>query len=108
MLKGSFRDACNLYGFIKYNPARDLRLPRFDTVREDVKHLYTQEEIDKILNRFIDNDTFTCVFLTSCYTGMRPGEVCALTWDDVDLDKGIIKFRTTYMINLKMKKVDGF
>lgn len=91
VLKGSFRDACNLYGFIKYNPARDLRLPRFDTVREDVKHLYTQEEIDKILNRFIDNDTFTCVFLTSCFTGMRTGEVCALTWDDVDLDKGIIK-----------------
>ena len=30
-------------------------------------------------------------FLTSCYTGMRTGEVCALTWDDVDLDKGIIK-----------------
>ena len=39
---------------------------------------------------------------------MRTGEVCALTWDDVDLDKGIIKIRTTYMINLKMKKADGF
>ena len=93
VLKGSFRDACNLYGFIKYNPARDLRLPRFDEIREDVKHLYSQKEIDKILNRFIDNDTFTCVFLTSCYTGMRTGEVCALSWDDIDLDKGIIKIR---------------
>ena len=68
----------------------DISLPA-RVIREDVKHLYTQEEIDKILNRFIDNDTFTCVFLTSCYTGMRTGEVCALTWDDVDLDKGIIK-----------------
>ncbi len=93
VIKGSFRDACNLYGFIKYNPARDLRLPRFDEIREDIKHLYSQEEIDKILNRFIDNDTFTCVFLTSCYTGMRTGEVCALTWEDIDLDKGIIKIR---------------
>ena len=93
VLKGSFRDACDLYGFIKYNPARDLRLPRFDIIREDVKHLYSQEEIDTILNRFIDNDTFTCVFLTSCYTGMRTGEVCALTWDDVDLENGTINIR---------------
>ena len=91
VLKGSFREACNVYGFIKYNPARDLRLPRFDKRREDVKHLYTQQEIDLILNRFTDNDTFTCVFLTSCYTGMRTGEVCALTWDNIDLEKGIIK-----------------
>lgn len=93
VLKGSFRDACDLYGFIKYNPARDLRLPRFDIIREDVKHLYSQEEIDTILNRFIDNDTFTCVFLTSCYTGMRTGEVCALTWDDADLENGTINIR---------------
>ena len=49
VVKGSFRDACNVYGFIKYNPARDLRLPRFDKKREDVKHLYTQKEIaDKL------------------------------------------------------------
>ena len=93
VLKGSFRDACNIYGFIKYNPARDLRLPRFDKIQENIKHLYTQEEIDKILNRFKDNDTFTCVFLTACYTGMRTGEVCALTWNDIDLINGTINIK---------------
>ena len=61
-----------------------------DKVEEEVKHLYTQDEIDKILNRFIKNDTFTCAFLTSCFTGMRTGEVCALTWNDIDLKNGII------------------
>lgn len=91
VLKGSFRDACNLYGFIKYNPALTLRLPKLDKEKEDIKHLYTQEEIDTILNRFIDNDTFTCAFLTSCFTGMRTGEVCALTWEDIDLENRIIK-----------------
>lgn len=90
VLKGSFRDACDIYGFIKYNPARDLRLPKLDKRKNDIKHLYTQEEIDLILNRFTNNDTFTCVFLTSCYTGMRTGEVCALTWDNVDLKNGVI------------------
>ena len=91
VLKGSFRDACNIYGFIKYNPARDLRLPKLDRKREDVKHLYTQEEIDLILNRFMNNDAFTCIFLTSCYTGMRTGEACALTWNDIDFENATIR-----------------
>ena len=80
VVKGSFRDACDLYGFLKYNPAITLRLPRLDKEKEDIKHLYLQDEIDTILNRFKDNETFTCAFLTSCYTGMRTGEVFALTW----------------------------
>lgn len=91
VLKGSFRDACDLYGFIKYNPALTLRLPRMDIEYEDVKHLYTQEELDLILERFADNPTFTCAFLTSCFTGIRTGEVCALTWDDIDLENRVIK-----------------
>lgn len=93
VVKGTFRDACDLYGFIKYNPALTLRLPKMDIKKKDPKHLYTQEEINRILYRFRYNDTFTCSFLTSCFTGMRPGEVFALTWDDIDLDEGIISVR---------------
>ena len=87
VVKGSFREACNVYGFLKYNPSLTLRLPKMDKVEEDVKHLYTQEEIDKILKRFA---VFTCAFLTSCFTGMRTGEVCALTWNDIDFKEGTI------------------
>ena len=93
VVKGSFRDACDLYGFLKYNPAITLRLPRLDKEKEDIKHLYSQEEIDTILNRFKDNETFTCAFLTSCYTGMRTGEVFALTWEDIDLENGTISIK---------------
>lgn len=105
VLKGSFRDACDVYGFIKYNPARDLRLPRFDKRREDIKHLYTQKEIDKILLRFKNNNTFICAFLTACYTGMRTGEVFALTWSDIDLDNRIIKINKT--VYAKDKEANG-
>ena len=93
VVKGTFRDACNIYGFIKYNPALTLRLPKMDIKKNDPKHLYTQEEINKILFRFRFNDTFTCSFLTSCYTGMRTGEVFGLTWDDIDLEKGTISIK---------------
>lgn len=27
--------------------------------------------VKRFLNRFENNETFTCAFLTSCYTGMR-------------------------------------
>ena len=90
VMKGSFRDACNLYGLIKYNPALTIKFPRIENEIEDIKHLYTQEEIDLIINRFKNDDAFTCSFLTSCYTGMRTGEVFALTWDDIDFDNRII------------------
>ena len=93
VIKGSFRDACNLYGFIKYNPALTLRLPKINKYSEDIKHLYTKEEVDKILERFKDNITFICSFLTSYYTGLRTGEVFALTWEDIDLENGIINIK---------------
>jgi integrase len=93
VLKGSFREACDVYGFIKYNPTLTLRLPKIEDYKEDIKHVYTQEEIDLILNRLKNNDTFTCAFLTSCYTGMRTGEVFALTWDDIDFKNRVISIK---------------
>lgn len=39
--------------------------------------------------RFKNNYIFTCAFLTACYTGMRTGEVLALTWDDIDFEKRV-------------------
>ena len=105
VVKGSFRDACNLYGFIKYNPALTIRLPRMDIEKEEVKHLYTLDEVTKILNRFKGQDAFTCSFLTSCFTGMRTGEVFALTWEDIDLENQIIHIK--HSIYDKVKDENG-
>lgn len=93
VIKGSFRDACNIYGFIKYNPSITIRLPKIELIDNDVKHLYTNEEIDLIINKFKDNSSFICPFLTSYYTGMRTGEVFALTWEDIDFKNNIINVK---------------
>ncbi|MGM9879501.1 MAG: tyrosine-type recombinase/integrase [Bacilli bacterium] len=63
--------------------------------KNNVGHIYTKEEIEIIINRFNNNKAFVCAFLTACYTGMRTGEVFALTWDDIDLDNRIIKINKT-------------
>ena len=51
---------------------------------------------------------FITAFLTACYTGMRTGEVFALTWNDIDLDNRIIKINKTVYVKIKRKKEDGF
>lgn len=47
---------------------------------------------------------FICAFLTACYTGMRTGEVFALTWDDIDLENRIIKISKTVYAKDKENK----
>lgn len=102
VVKGSFRDACSLYGLIKYNPALFLRLPNIEKTIKSPKHLYNQEEIDIILDRFKNNEVFTCAFITACFTGMRTGEVFALTWDDIDLENIVVHVKH----NVYSKKKD--
>lgn len=44
------------------------------------------------------------MFLTACYTGMRTGEVCALTWDDIDFEKRVINVRHNVYSKVKDDK----
>lgn len=47
---------------------------------------------------------FICAFLTACYTGMRTGEVFALTWNDIDLENRTIKINKTVYAKDKENK----
>lgn len=95
VLKNCFRIATDIYGFIRYNPALTLKLPKIEDNNDFKKHLYNKNEINMILERFKDDDTFTCAFITSCFTGMRTGEVCSLTWDDIDFTNRVINVKHT-------------
>ena len=108
MIKSSLRDATYYFGFIKNNPAADLQISRvlsFGLKKNDIGHVYNNEEIKLILKRFTNNKVFITTFLTACYTGMRTGEVFALTWDDIDLDNRIIKVNKT--VYAKDKEENG-
>ena len=51
----------------------------------------------KKIMRFVeDNFTFRNLGIFICLsTGIRIGEICALTWDDIDADNGVIHIRKT-------------
>ena len=51
----------------------------------------------KKIMRFVeDNFTFRNLGIFICLsTGIRIGEICALTWDDIDTDNGVIHIRKT-------------
>lgn len=107
VIKSSLRDAAYYFGFIQNNPAGDLQIPRvlsFELKKNDITHIYSSEEINKIINRFNKNKTFVYSFLTACYTGMRTGEVFALTWNDIDFENKTIRVTKNAYYKRKNKK----
>lgn len=90
VIKGSFKYACYSLNLINENPAERVHAPRMNKIDKDPVHIFTQEEIEKILDRFKDSHSIYYSFLTAFYTGMRISEVYALTWDCVDFDKKTI------------------
>lgn len=70
--------------YVKVNPALNLTLPKYDVPPSDPAHIFTNEEINIILDRFKNNHCVYYAFLTAYCTGLRVAEVFALTWNDID------------------------
>ena len=87
VVKGSFKYVCYTLNYINTNPAEHVHAPRIDKIGKDPAHIFTQEEIERILDRFKGTHSIYYAFLTAYYTGMRVSEVYGLTWDCVDFEK---------------------
>ena len=90
VLKGSLGYATDVVGFIKVNPSLKVRLPKYDIPDSDPVYILSNEEVEKILERFSNNPCVYYAFLTAYYTGLRVSEVFGLTWDDIDFEKRTI------------------
>jgi integrase len=78
-------------GLIPRNAATGLKLPRI-----------TQEEIDPLsevetrrLLEAVRGDRLEALYVLALNTGMRQGELLALKWDDVDLERSVLRVRRT-------------
>lgn len=70
---------------------------QFPTEREKQSlEVLTRDNHRKLMQHIQKHFTFRSLGIYLCLsTGMRIGEVCALTWDDIDVDSGVVKISKT-------------
>jgi len=91
VLRASF-SAAEREGLITTNPAK--RVPTIRATGNEVKRRpFTLSEIRRVLDAAKDSEFYGLV-LAGIYTGQRLGDLARLTWQQVDLDKRIIRFVT--------------
>jgi len=88
VLSGALKSAVK-GGLIPRNPAPDAELP--DAVQPKVK-VWTAEQLGTFLDT-IEGQRLYALYHLAAFAGMRRGELCGVSWDDVDLDAGRIIVR---------------
>jgi integrase len=86
ILRSMFTQAVR-WGLLAVNPAANARPPR-----EQVKPIVPPDPaaVSKLI-RSLDGDTMLAAFVRmAATTGCRRSELCALQWDDFDLDRGVL------------------
>lgn len=88
-------------GKIPRNPAEATTPPKL--IKKEATFL-TVKEINDFLDR-VASDPWYPAFLVALGTGMRVGELAALRWENVDLDKGIIHVKeAVHLVKTRNKK----
>lgn len=81
IIREALSHAVNL-GYIPYNPADRVQAPRKN--KPDMKTL-SIEQADYVLKTYKDHRAYLPILL-AIKTGMRLGEICAIRWENVNLD----------------------
>lgn len=100
MLKKTLNEAIKRK-IIKENPIEDLKKPKSSQHREKVRALTTDEEMRLYKVLTTEDVNYSHQMLLSMLTGMRMGEINALTHDDIDLRFKTISVNKTMSRGLK-------
>jgi len=90
MLNRVFRAAVR-YNTLQFNPCNKVELPDKQVPRINALSRQDQHRLEKAA----DEDKEGLAVILSLYTGMRIGEICALRWENIDFNAGIIKVDST-------------
>ena len=70
-----------------------IKYPKGGSAVVSVLTVFEQSQLQSYLTENIDTQKLGV--LICLYTGLRLGEICALRWEDIDLNSGVIKIRRT-------------
>ena len=102
ILRMALKHAVIQYQFIESNPAENVPIPRPRKAPVDV---WTTGQMRTILAA-VKEDRYGPLFYVQAMTGARRGELLGLRWEDVDLEDGVIWFRTN-RVRVKGGYVEG-
>ena len=104
LLNSIFKEAINRE-YIYKNPLNVVLKPKSLKNDKKVEALTTEEQ--KQFLQAVKGEIYENVFMIALYTGMRIGEILALTPDDIDLDNNIISINKTLTKNKDGKYILG-
>lgn len=88
VLSGSLKYAVVPAQLLQSSPAEYIKYPKTQTERAEINRtVISVEDFNKMLDRFEFGNPFRYSLLIGFYTGLRIGEVYALTWDDIDFEE---------------------
>jgi len=88
--------------YIPRNPCDDTDPPK---VQRDEMQPLDPDQVRRLLDTSAKSppngepDRFHAFYVLAVHAGMRPGELLALKWDDVDLEAGILSINRTLLIS---------
>ena len=92
VLNLAFEYACDME-YVEENPCVRVRRTKAETKKIEAFTVEEQRAIESEIAR--SGDRRLHGILLCLYTGLRIGELLGLTWNDVDLDRGVIKITKT-------------
>lgn len=98
LISGALKYAVHPAQMIQTNPAEYVKLPKNignNKLRNSERVIISVEDFNRIVDRFEVGNPFRYAVMIGFHTGLRIGEVHALTWDDIDLENGTITVNKT-------------
>jgi integrase len=103
LLSAAFKQAVTLT-IIPSNPCSVVSRPK---VEQKPMVTWSVEDIAKVDAFLRDDPKWLAVYRLMLTTGMRPGELYALTWSDLDFERDMVRIRRTITDNAEGKRVVG-
>lgn len=92
-------------GELQRNPAHDVDMP---ARKRTQKRLWSEADAAKVFRYARDiSPVMEVYYRVSLTTGMRPGEVRALKWQDVDFERGVITVQRSITRDAKFRQIVG-
>lgn len=90
-------------GLITVNPCTNANPPKMDTKE---KKAVPPAKVQELIDTFCPTDTHECAYLLAITMGLRRGEICGLSWGDIDFERNVVDVTRSYdnLGNLKGTK----